>query len=130
MKTTLGGKLSIFLASIVTGVWAVLLFVPDLVGTVQEYGPLVLFILSFPLAHLSGMFSHTDSGPPSELYIYLALLIPNVFVLGYSAAGVCHVVRRVFRSSRPGAEPGGPANGGQPLSPDSTSTPPAAGPRR
>jgi hypothetical protein len=28
------------------------------------------------------------------------------------------------------AQPGGPANGGQPLSPDSLSTPPAAGPRR
>jgi len=27
-------------------------------------------------------------------------------------------------------QPGGPANGGQPLSPDSTSTPPAAGPSR
>ena len=34
------------------------------------------------------------------------------------------------RGASAAAEPGGPANGGQPLSPDSASTPPAAGPRR
>lgn len=36
----------------------------------------------------------------------------------------------VMQGLEPKVEPDGPANGGQPVSPDSTSTPPAAGPRR
>ena len=45
-------------------------------------------------------------------------------------AAIRFLESQINRRSSLSAEPGGPANAGQPLSPGSTSTPPVAGPRR
>ena len=44
--------------------------------------------------------------------------------------GVSEMLKEFSLSEVAGSQPGDPANGGRPFSPDSTSTPPAAGPRR
>jgi|SRR5882672_3331082 len=97
MKITLGGKLSIAIVVVCAVSW-LLALVDDY--HVQVYSGYAIYALSFPLGWLSGMFSGGHGGPPSQLYLYLLLLIPNAFVLGYSIAGVFHVLRRVFRFSR------------------------------
>ena len=99
MKITLGGKISITLALLCAGFWAMLLLVPGDAAVAQEFGYVALAILSYPIAQFSGMFSHTDSGPPSELYMYLLLTIPNSFFLGYSISGGFYLLRRVCRST-------------------------------
>ena len=99
MKITLGGKISITLALLCAGFWAIMLLVPADATAAQEFGYVALAILSYPIAQLSGMFSHTDSGPPSELYKYLLLTIPNSFFLGYSISGGFYLLRRVCRST-------------------------------
>ena len=66
---SLGAKLSILVALIVSTVWLLEVFVGDSLGSrFQECGSLATFVLSFPIARLSGMFSHTDAGPQSELW--------------------------------------------------------------
>lgn len=100
MKIALGGKISIALALIYGCLLATLLLVPDDAGNVQRFGGMALFYLSFPIAWLSSMFSGGHEARPSRLIIYLVLLIPNCFLLGYSIAGVFHLFRRVCRPSR------------------------------
>ncbi len=96
MNLALGAKLSILIAMAVSGIWYLLFFAGDsLGGKFQEYGGVLLYLLSFPLGWLSGMFSHTDAGPNSEVWLYLILMIPNCFLLGYSLSGL----RRLFHRS-------------------------------
>jgi hypothetical protein len=101
MKITLGGKLSIAIAVLSAACWLTVAFAGLDAYHVQVYGGYAIYILSFPLGWLTGMFSGGHGGPPSQFYLYLLLLIPNAFILGYSIAGVFYALRRVFRSSRP-----------------------------
>jgi len=101
MKLALGAKLSILIAFIVSALWFVLFFAGDsLGGGFQEFGGVILYFLSFPLGWLSGMFSHTDAGPASETWLYLILMIPNCFLLGYAFAGVAWLISRFPRPRR------------------------------
>ena len=100
MKIALGGKISIALALICSCLWVTLLLVPDNASKVQQFGGVALYYLSFPIGWLSSMFSGGHEVRPSQLIIYLVLLIPNCFLLGYSLAGVFHLFRRVCRPSR------------------------------
>lgn len=92
MKLALGAKFAILIAFVVSALWFVLFFAGDsLGGGFQEFGGLLIDLLSFPLGWLSGMFSHTDAGPKSEIWMYLILMIPNCFLSGYSLAGLAWV---------------------------------------
>jgi hypothetical protein len=101
MKITLGGKLSIAIAVLFSASWLTVAFAGPGAYHVQVYGGYAVYFLSFPLAWLSGLFVGGHAGLPWHFYLYLLLLIPNMFVLGYSIAGVFHVLRRVFTISTP-----------------------------
>jgi len=94
MKATLGGKLTILVAVVCAAIWLTLLSAPPDAYHVHVYGSNAIFILSMPLGYLSGMFSHTDAGRASELWLYLLLMIPNCFLLGYSVSGLIWLVGR------------------------------------
>jgi hypothetical protein len=103
MKITLGGRLSIAIAVLFVACWLTVAFAGPDAYHVQVYSGYALYILSFPLAWILRTFSDGHGGPPSLFYLYLLLLIPNTFILGYSIAGIFNVLRRVFRSSLPTA---------------------------
>ena len=89
MKLTLGAKLSILIALIVSGTWFLIFFAGDAMGgNLPDYLGLMLVILSFPIAQLSGMFSHTGTARQSELWWYLILMVPNCFLIGYSLSAL------------------------------------------
>ena len=73
-------------------IWLTSLYGPSTWSLVHVAGGIALFILSIPLAWLSGMFSHTDRGSTSELIAYLLLMIPNCFLIGYSLSGAISLV--------------------------------------
>jgi len=102
MRITLGGKLSISLAALFAGLWAMLLLAGPGAYHVQVYGGNAIYLLSFPLGWLGGMFAGGHGGSLSQVVVYLLLMIPNSFLLGYSIAGVFHVFRYVC-PSRPKA---------------------------
>lgn len=81
------------LALTCASVWATLLFlVPDDAGDVQQLGGTVIYYLSFPLGWLSAIFDG-HAVRPSQLILYLLLMISNSFLLGYSIAGLFRLFR-------------------------------------
>jgi hypothetical protein len=103
MKMTLGGKLSIAVAVLIATSWLSLVFAGPDAYYVQIYGERAIFILSFPLGWLAGMFTGRHGGPPHQFYLYMALLIPNSFILGYSIAGLARLLRSGSNCSCPTA---------------------------
>lgn len=100
MKMRLGGKISIALALVCGGLWTMLLLAPANAGEVQPFGGAALCFLSFPTGWLSGVFSGGHEDRSSQLLLYLLLMIPNFFLVGYSIGRMFHGSRRLYRFSR------------------------------
>ena len=97
MKVTPGGKLSVSLAACIGGLWIMLLLAEPDAPHIRQYGDVIIFALyylSFPIGWLSGMSDGGHGGRPSQLVLFLLLLIPYCFLVGYSIAGVFHLIRR------------------------------------
>ncbi|BCX47532.1 hypothetical protein HAHE_14400 [Haloferula helveola] len=82
---TLGGRLSIGLALIWAAAWSVFL-VDGLPVPCAELCRLALLTLSFPVALLK--FNSMGLYSLSDFLFYCALLVPNIFLLGYGLAGI------------------------------------------
>ena len=82
---TLGGRISIGLALLWAAAWSVFM-IDGLPVPCAELCRLSLLTLSFPLALLK--FNSMGLYTLSDFLFYCALLVPNLFLLGYSLAGI------------------------------------------
>jgi hypothetical protein len=101
MTVTLGGKLSCLLALIVAGLWlAIGLGSPNLPSFAEGWIGNALYILSFPLGWLSGMFSGGHASGRGRLVGYILLMIPNVLLWGYTASSLKNGIRLLAGHTR------------------------------
>jgi hypothetical protein len=93
MKITLGGKISISLAVCIGGLFALLFLVPDDSRLIQEYGGAALYYLTRPVSFVCGLHGG-HGGSQFQLVVFLLLLVPYCFLIGYAIAGVVYLIRQ------------------------------------
>lgn len=94
MKLTLGGKISVTLAALWGALVAVTYFGSELLGhSVSQLFGLKQLCLSFPLGWLgiSIIHPHGEGGIGLK---YFFLMVPNFFLVGYTMAGLCLLLRK------------------------------------
>ena len=98
-KLTLGGKLTLVLASLWLALWLLVVAAGEaevaIPGTVGDTVGLSLIVLSHPIASLSGALEHGHGAPPGKMLAYLILMGPNLFLWGYALSGLVRLIGHV-----------------------------------
>lgn len=95
MKTTLGGKLSMAVALIIAGCMGSMVLVGEGARDLQEFLEVVFLCFTWPLLRLHELFYpvQTDRTGIGHVILFLLLLIPYCFLVGYSIAGLVRLLR-------------------------------------
>lgn len=105
MNIALGGILSIAVSAVCStlGIAGFILDV-DSNHPVARMAGAIFYCLSYLPGHLSGLFEPSGlDGPPQSVGMWVAfllLLLPNSFFIGYSVAGMYHVLKQCCRGSK------------------------------